>query len=157
MKINTSRFGEIEVDTQAIISVPGGLIGFPEQEQYVLVRHSQDSPFYWLQAAENPDLAFVIIDPQVFKPDYRVAINKTILTYMQAADETELSIFVIVTIPPGKPEAMTANLLGPVVINTQARVARQLVLDESNYSHRHPIMAAQSRDEAGKKGARKKK
>jgi flagellar assembly factor FliW len=60
---------------------------------------------------------------------------------LEAASKEEISIFVIVTIPPGEPENMTANLLGPLVVNTQTRLARQLVLDERRYSHRYPILA----------------
>jgi flagellar assembly factor FliW len=148
VKIQTSRFGEIRVDEKSVLSMPGGLIGFPKQESYVLIRHSQDSPFYWLQSVDDPDLAFVIVDPLIFRPDYKVPFTSGLLGLMKAESPDELGIFVIVTIPQGRPEKMTANLLGPVVINTEKRLARQLVLDEKNYSHRHPIMATKPEDPA---------
>ena len=146
MKIQTSRFGEIQVDAESVLSMPGGLIGFPKQESYVLIRHSQDSPFYWLQAVDDPELAFVIVDPAVFRPDYSVSFSPGLLRLMKADSPDELSIFVIVTIPQGRPEEMTANLLGPVAINTATRMARQLVLDEKNYSHQYPIMKTRQDD-----------
>lgn len=141
MKVSTSRFGNIEVDDSAIITMLGGLIGFPQQDRYVIIRHNPDSPFFWLQAVDDADLAFVIVDPLVFKPDYQVPANKEVLESLNAASPKEISYFVIVTIPPGDPENMTANLLGPLVVNTQARLARQLVLDERRYSHRYAILA----------------
>lgn len=117
----------------------GGLIGFPEFESYILIQHRPDSPFYWLQAIDNGELAFVVVDPTVFEPSYNVPISKPILESLKAGSRDELSLFAIVTIPQGKPDEMTANLLGPVVLNTDAKLARQLVLDDRNYSHRSPI------------------
>jgi flagellar assembly factor FliW len=140
VKIKTSRFGELDIDSEALITMPGGLIGFPREERYLIVRHNPDSPFYWLQAVDNPDLAFVVVDPQVFKPDYQVALGPQVLEALEAKKEDEVGIFVIVTIPPGDPQGMTANLLGPLAINRQTRLARQLVLDERRFSHRHRII-----------------
>ena len=154
MKIQTSRFGELEIDDSSVISITGGLIGFPEQERYIILRHNPQSPFFWFQAVERPDLAFVIVDPKVFKPDYDAPLPKALLAGLKASSPDDINIFVIVTIPQGKPEAMTANLLGPVVINSSSKLARQLVLDERLYSHCHPIMQAPKSSE--KKGASSK-
>ena len=144
MKIQTSRFGEIDVDESSIISISGGLIGFPGEERFVIIRHNPESPFYWLQAVDGPDLAFVVVDPFIFKSDYKLDLPPALLEHLQAETRNEISVFVIVTIPVGRPEAMTANLLGPLVINTKAKLARQLVLDDRHYSHQYPIMSQQS-------------
>ncbi|MDY6850663.1 MAG: flagellar assembly protein FliW [Thermodesulfobacteriota bacterium] len=147
MKIPTSRFGQVEIDPQAIISMPRGLIGFPEQKRYIILRHNPESPFFWFQAVDAPDLAFVIVDPLIFKPDYDVPLPKPLLADLKAVKPEDLGIYVIVTIPTGHPEKMTANLLGPLLINTASRLARQLVLDKSRYSHRFAILAGQGPDE----------
>jgi flagellar assembly factor FliW len=144
VKINTSRFGEVEVDESARISIPGGLIGFPEQESYVIIRHNPESPFLWFQSVEEPDLAFVIVDPRLFKPDYEAPLTTRVLNLVQAESVEDVSVFVIVTIPPGQPEAMTANLLGPLVFNTSKRIVRQVVVENEEYSHRYPIMSEKS-------------
>ena len=140
MKINTSRFGELEVDDQAIVTVPGGLIGFTEQQRYVILQHKPGSPFYWFQAVDHPDLAFVIVNPLTFKPDYVFDLPKALLGDLHVESPEDVAIYVIVTIPHGRPQEMTANLLGPLVINTRAKLARQIILDEARYSHRHPVM-----------------
>lgn len=142
LKILTSRFGVLELDEGAFISVPGGLIGFPECQRYVIIQHKPESPFYWFQAVDREDLAFVIVDPALFKPDYHVPLAGALLSDLKADGRDELAFYVIVTIPQGQPQAMTANLLGPLVVNTRTRLARQLVLDDQKFSHRHPIMAA---------------
>jgi flagellar assembly factor FliW len=142
LQIETSRFGTIDVDESSVVDMAGGLIGFPEEEKYVLIRHNPESPFYWLQAVHDPDLAFVIVDPRMFKPDFDVPVGKKLLSEMKVDRKEELGLFVIVTIPRDNPENMTANLLGPLIINSEARLARQLVLDEKHYSHRFPILKA---------------
>ena len=140
MKILTSRFGEIEVEDSAVVDMPAGVIGFPGRQRYVIIRHSPESPFYWFQAVDQSDLAFVIVDPKVFMPDYEVPMPKALLEALNVESPDQLGVFVIITIPEGRPDAMTANLLGPLVVNPVAKLARQIVLDDRRYSHRHPIM-----------------
>ena len=98
----------------------------------------------WLQSVDNGALAFVLVDPLLFKPDYKVEIGP------EDAEDLGLKnggnaaqIMAIVNIPTrgedGKPTEITANLLGPIVINVQKRLAKQVVLYDGQYSHRHPI------------------
>ncbi|MBW2061038.1 MAG: flagellar assembly protein FliW [Deltaproteobacteria bacterium] len=141
MKIRTTRFGEIEVEDEAVISVPGGLIGFSDQERYVIIEHKPESPFFWFQAVDRPDLAFVIANPFAFKPDYDLNLSEDILADLGIEDPEDMVVYVIMTIPHGRPQDMTANLLGPLIINTKSRIVRQIILDDSEYSHRYPISA----------------
>ena len=64
MKIQTSRFGELEVDERRLIRFEKGILGFPDQQRYALIQTGQDSGFYWLQAVDRADLAFVVCDPR---------------------------------------------------------------------------------------------
>jgi flagellar assembly factor FliW len=146
LKILTSRFGEIEVEDSAVVDMPAGVIGFPGRQRYVIIRHNPESPFYWFQSVDESDLAFVIVDPKVFMPDFEVPMPKSLLEAIGAESPDQVSIFVIITIPEGHPEAMTANMLGPVVVNPEARLARQIVLDDRRYSHRHPILQESNPD-----------
>ena len=147
MKILTSRFGEIEVEDSAVVGMPAGVIGFPGRQRYVIIRHNPESPFYWFQSVDESDLAFVIVDPKVFMPDFDLPMPKSLLEAIGAESPEQVSVFVIVTIPEGRPEAMTANMLGPLVVNAQARLARQIVLDDRRYSHRHPILKSGDPDQ----------
>jgi flagellar assembly factor FliW len=141
IKINTKRFGEMEFSEESVIRVLGGLIGLGGLENYVIIRYQDDSPFYWLQCVDDPDLALVMVNPLAFKPDYAPPIPQSVAEELEAEGAGELSLFTIVTIPAGNPKGLTANLLGPVAVNPGRRLARQLVLDDRLYSHRHPVMA----------------
>ena len=142
LKIQTTRFGEVEVEDQSIILVQGGIIGFARYERYMIIEHKSESPFFWLQAVDSPDLAFVIVDPCLFMPDFNLTLSEPILADLKAQESQEVAVHVLVTIPHGRPQEMTANLLGPLVINTQAKLARQIIVDDERYSHRHPIISA---------------
>ena len=109
LKVKTTRFGEIEVPENDIIHLPLGLIGFPELKKYVLLDHDKDSPFKWFQAIEDGAIAFVLIDPLLFKPDYVAEVTDNELTELDVQAEEDLVISVIVTVP-SNPQNMTANL-----------------------------------------------
>jgi len=141
IKINTKRFGEMEFSEESVIRVLGGLIGLGGLENYVIIRYQDDSPFYWLQCVDDPDLALVMVNPLSFKPDYAPSIPQGVAEELEAEGDGDLSLFAIVTIPAGNPRGLTANLLGPVAVNPGRRLARQLVLDDRLYSHRHPVIA----------------
>jgi len=141
MKIATSRFGEIEINENSIVTMPEGMLGFGEIKEYVLIQHNEGSPFLWYQAVREPNLAFVIVDPFTFFPDYEVQLTEEDLEALKCEKLSDLAVFAVVVIPEN-PENMTANLRGPIVINTENRIARQVVLADGRYSPNHPIIAA---------------
>jgi flagellar assembly factor FliW len=137
LKIETTRFGVKEIDEGKIISVPYGMLGFPQSRRFVLFPHKEGSPFYWFQSADDPALAFVLTKPSLFVSGYTVDLRETIrrMAWGESENGASFELYVVVTIPRGSPEKMTANLLGPVLINNEARQAVQMVLSESPYSH----------------------
>jgi len=126
--------------------MPNGIPGFPDQRKFVIFEHRKDSPFLWYQSVDEPALAFVITDPFVFKSDYNINIPKILkdLAWNPETQLDQLQLYVIVNIPHGKPEEMTANLMGPILVNTFTREAVQVVLTDSAYSHRVPLITADS-------------
>lgn len=137
MVIQTSRFGGIEVDDQRFLNFPKGLLGFPNDHEYALIQTGENSAFYWMQAVHRPELAFVVCDPRMFIPDYRVAIKADDLAHIGLADTSGSQVFVIVN---KMDDMLTANLQGPLVINVATRVGKQLVLSDKRYATRHPMM-----------------
>ncbi|MBU0483734.1 MAG: flagellar assembly protein FliW [Proteobacteria bacterium] len=131
--VKTSRFGEVEVDLDRVITLTSPLLGFPESRRFFLRAHGPDSPFMWLQSLDNPNLAFVVVQPLVVNPEYRPAVNMQVRTELEIKDDTEMDLMLILTIPAGRAKEMTANLLGPVVFNVRKRLARQMLLDPTRY------------------------
>ncbi len=138
MKIMTSRFGEIEFRDEVKLTFTSGIIGFPNATQYVILDHDREVPFKWLQSVDEGTLAFVIMDPTLFKPDYRVTVEPEELAELRAAEGDELIVFVILTIPSADYRRITANLQGPVVVNRRTRLAKQIILREE-WTTRYPV------------------
>ncbi len=141
-KIQTSRFGEIEIDENRVIDFQEGILGFPRQKAYIIVENSKDSPFFWLQSMEVPELAFVLTNPFSFKKDYLQSLSSEELSLFKEDEENRFVVFSIVTVPAGHPEKATTNLLGPLVIDTKTRSGKQVILPNSGYSHRHPLFVS---------------
>lgn len=139
IKIATSRFSEIEVRESEVIELPQGLIGFPELKRYVLLDHDKESPFKWLQSLDDGAIAFVLINPLLFKPDYEVEVTEAEVSDLTIEQEEDAIISVIVTMP-SNPQNMTANLKAPLVFNIKNRRGKQVILNSNSYSTRHNIM-----------------
>lgn len=139
MIIHSTRFGDIECPEEKVVKIPSGIIGFPASTRYLILDHDRDVPFKWLQSLDQEELAFVIVDPVWFKPDYQVTIALDEIVELGRADESELVMFVLLTIPSDDPSRMTANLRGPVVVNAGTRIAKQLILRD-DFPTRAPVL-----------------
>ena len=133
MFIKTGRFGQIEVGEQEIISIPQGLLGFPEYTQYCLVDPADDTLIMWLQSLENPDLAFPVLEPKIFKETYQVKLSGSELRELKLESVNDAAVFSVLTIGEDIAQ-MTANLKAPLVINLKDSIAKQVVLQENEYT-----------------------
>jgi flagellar assembly factor FliW len=139
MKVNTKAFGLIEVEERQKVIFPQGLFGFDDYKEYVLL-DAEHQPFFWLQSVNDQEIAFVLINPFLFRPDYEVNITNEELAEIGITSPENALIFVIVTIPQdGGP--MTANLQGPLVINKDKMSGMQAVLSDVKWRTRHDIIA----------------
>lgn len=139
LKVQTTRFGEIEIKEEDVVYLPAGIIGFPELTRYILLDHDKESPFKWLQSVEDGSIAFVLINPLLFKPDYTVEVTEAEVSDLQLSAEEDAVISVIITMP-SNPQNMTANLKAPLVFNLKNRKGKQLILNNPIYTTRHNIM-----------------
>ncbi len=142
LTVKSSRFGEVEVPADRVITLPQGMIGFPQLRRYVLIRHREDSPFFWLQSLEASELAFVVVNPLIFDPQYKFTLSNAETKLLAVEDPSQIQVWVVVTIPAGKPDQMTANLKAPLVINLANRQAAQIILDDAKYSVQHPLASS---------------
>jgi flagellar assembly factor FliW len=152
IKVKTTRFGEIDVPESDVVHLPSGLIGFPELKQYVLLDHDKDSPFKWFQSIEDGAIAFVLIDPLLFNPDYVAEVTDSELAELDVQSEEDLVISVIVTVP-SNPQNMTANLKAPLIFNLKNRRGKQVILNTSAFTTRHNIMEEVRKRTAGNENA----
>ncbi|SDJ91159.1 flagellar assembly protein FliW [Natronincola ferrireducens] len=140
MKLNTRHFGEIEIDESKILFFSDGIPGFEDLTQYIILHNpDEETPFHWLQAIEDGDLAFVIVNPFIFKANYDFEIPKNIIEKLEIKSPEDVSVFAIVIIPEDISK-MTANLRAPIIINTANNKAKQIMLDDEAYHTKHYIL-----------------
>lgn len=139
IKVKTTRFGEIEVKEADVINLPQGLIGFPELKEYIILDHDRESPFKWLQSLDDGAIAFVLINPLLFNPQYEVEVTEAEVSDLDLTDEEDAIISVIITMP-SNPQNMTANLKAPLVFNLKNRKGKQIILNDNKYTTRHNII-----------------
>ncbi|HPA72583.1 MAG: flagellar assembly protein FliW [Spirochaetes bacterium] len=149
-RLKTKPFGEIEIDERQIVDFPEGLLGFDYVKKFVVLDSREKSPFKWLQAYDEPGLAFVIIRPIDFMVEYDLVISSADLEDVGAKEPGELLVFAIVTIPSNYKD-MTANLQGPVIINPKKRVGKQAISLSEKYRVKHRILD-EIENASGKKG-----
>lgn len=137
--IQSAKLGSVLVDTERLITFPDGIPGFPMAKQYTLVKNDKGHPFFWLQAVEDPELAFVVTDPLIFKPDYRPALPSEEMKALEIEGSDSPVVLAILTIPQEDPLKLTANLMAPLVINAKTRRGKQIVLSDPSYNHREPL------------------
>ena len=138
MRVVTKAYGSIDVDERQKIHFPHGILGFEKLQDYVLLDAPQQ-PFYWLQAMDVVEVAFVLINPRIFRPDYTLEVPQEELEEIGIDNPDKILDFAIVTIPQN-PVDMTANLQGPIIINKETRVGRQSISTNPEWGVRHPIL-----------------
>ena len=137
MQIETSRFGPVDVDESRELTFPKGILGFPRFTRYVLLEAGEDTYFWWLQSTEAPDLAFVVTDPTLFVPTYRVPVRNEQMEELGLTSLEEAQVLVIVN---KRGQTLTGNLQGPLVIHVSQRTGVQLVLSDRRYTTRVPLL-----------------
>jgi len=138
MQVQTKPYGTIEVDERQKIHFPYGILGFEKLQNYVLIDAHQQ-PFYWLQSMEVSEIAFVLINPFIFRPDYEIDVPDEELEEIGITDTKQILVFAIVTIPENQRD-MTANLQGPIIINKDEKIGRQAISTSDRWNVRHPIL-----------------
>ena len=143
MKIQSERFGNFEVDDTDALQFPEGIVGFPSERSFVLLRHREGSPIAWLQSSVTPALAFpvVSVDALALERPYSAAVR-------HSGDESNPhAVMAVLCAPAG--QVATVNLLAPIVVNVTTRVGAQIFLEEGAYStterfalREHPVRPA---------------
>ena len=159
IEIQSTRFGTLVVDDERIINFPNGLLGFPDHKRFALIQTGEENYFFWLQSVDEPNLAFVVTDPAIFFKGYEVPLRDETRQELRLEDvrdadgeivepgwstataETFLQVFVICN---KVDDWLTGNLLGPLVVNAQNRLAQQVVLTEKKWTTRQPLMRLES-------------
>ncbi len=142
MKLITTRFGELEIDDTKVIKFDQGIPGFEEMLHFTLVEVEEHLPFSHLQSVDDGDLAFIVVDPFEFFPEYEFELPEQIKDELQVESGEQIAIRTIVTIRGRLDSAMT-NLVAPIVMNMDSRTGKQVILTKTSYVTRHRLFISE--------------
>lgn len=136
MEIHTKYFGKLPFSEEEAILFPNGLFGFENNQKYVIIRFENDNDsILCLQNLEDESLAFVIMNPFSFISDYSPILSDSDLADIEASSKSSLLFYNICVIRENILES-TVNLKCPLAVNAQSKKAKQIILDDTNYSFR---------------------
>ncbi len=139
MIVKSLRLGQLEIPDDKIIKMEKPILGFEHLGRYCLIEVDELRPFMWMQSVEDPAVAFLVVNPRVFFPDYKIEVNSKEIAEIKVDRVEAVETYVIVTVPED-PREMSVNLQGPVIINTDNNRAKQLILVNSEYKIAHNIL-----------------
>lgn len=138
MNIQTKYLGEVTIDDEMIIHFPGGIPGFLEQSEFVLLDIPGNSVFQFLQSVNTVPLAFVVTNPYHFYQDYSFELDEGTLESLQIKSVNDVLIVNIVTLKDPF-ETSTINLKAPLVINQKKMLGKQYILNTDVYPSKASI------------------
>lgn len=149
LTIDSTRFGQIEVEPDAVIDFPHGLIGF-ESRRFTLLAREPDADFLWLHSLDDPELALPVTDPRRFFSSYAVELADGERERLGLPQLTATDIYVTVR-ASDQLESFTANLRAPIVIS--AGRGHQVINQAAGAPLRAPLfgeLAAEAARAAGR-------
>ena len=138
MQYDTRALGRLEITADKQFHFPEGLFAFEHLKHYALLPTKAESTFHWLQSLEEARLAFLVAPMNAISATYQPAIFPS-----DMGDDwslTKVEVWGIVTVPPGKPEQMTVNLQGPLLMNRKLKKGYQVVSDHPDHLVRVLVM-----------------
>ncbi len=135
MTLITRLFGELDWKDEDVLTLPAGLLGFEGATRFLLIDDEGIAPFRWLQSLDQGELAFAVIDPLLFRSDYRVPVAPELLTGIGFQPGHDVLVLAIAMLSRD-PRHITANLAGPIVVDAQTMTGVQTVLDTRRFEAR---------------------
>ena len=139
MRVESPRFGPLELDEGRILRFERGLPGFPGCTRFAVLEHDRDTPLKWLLCIDRPEIAFLVVEPEQILADYRLEVPAAVLEALGWKEQdppSAIAAFLILNVEGGE---LTANLRAPVVVNVEQRRAQQLILDDPALPLRYAV------------------
>ena len=147
MDVHGTRFGTLTYNEQDVVLLDEGLMGFPTSTRFILFPYADQSAFFWLQSVDEPEIAFIVINPFDFFRDLNFTVSDEDAAFIGMERGEDVEILSLVTIPENDPDAMRTNLAGPIVVNVRNRRGKQILVKE--YSPRQDLIPESLRREGG--------
>lgn len=137
-KTIVTEFGEFNINENDIIHFENGIYGFEDVHEYVLINHDEHGTIMTLQPVEGNVPQFVLLDPFAVMHTYAPRLSKADLELTGCESEGDLKYLVIAVVKENYRETVV-NLKSPIVLNPITHTARQVIVENNDYSMQHPV------------------
>ena len=123
------------------IELPSGLIGLPALRRFEVTALPDSWPFLSLRSIGDEELHFLAVAPQNLLPDYQLQLSDDDAAALDLDSADDAIIYNIVTVHSHARQYVTANLIGPIVVNRHTRIGKQVILANSDeFSAKHALI-----------------
>jgi len=141
-KIVSGKLGEIEFAETDVITLCAPILGFPDLSDFILISNDKSYPFLWFQSVQDANICFILVEPEIFYPDYKPELNKREGKILGAEDDSEIKLFGIVVVPD-QPKNATVNLRAPLALNMNKKLSKQVILEDDKWQIKTPLFKDQ--------------
>lgn len=140
MNIDTQYFGTISYNKEELIHFPEGLFGFPDQKDYLPLAFNKDSDaLLCLQSVNDANISFILMNPFLLYEGYLPTLSDDDKKFIICTHKDDMVSYYVICVIHESMEESTVNLKCPIVVNTETRLARQVILENPIYKFRHPV------------------
>lgn len=156
--VESTRFGAIEIDDQAVLNFPNGLLGLENCKRFTLLHEDLTEgghgnghgrglredrhTVHLLQSLDDPDVTLPVVDPVMFGFDYDLTLTPDESSAMDIRGGDTVAVLLVVSKYPEDRydegllprQNINANISGPILINTRSRIGTQKVLTNLKYN-----------------------
>ena len=123
------------------IEVPFGLIGLANLRRFELTFVEGGWPFVQMKSVGEEELSFIAIDPRGLIPCYELELSDEDAEALGLDTADDALVYNIATVYSSQPQYVTANLIGPVVVNRRTLIGKQVIIANSDkYSTMYPLI-----------------
>lgn len=141
MIIKTKFLGEVDIEESEILNFPKGIPGFEEIKEFVILGFEDNNHFSLLQSVNEEYISFIIVNPWDFYEEYDIEIKNDNLKILELEEEDGDKVTVYSIITTGSTlEESTINLLAPIIINTDKKIGKQIILNDFPYTTKHKLI-----------------
>lgn len=139
MKFLSKIHGEIQYEENNIITFNKGIPGFYGLKKFIFLNLEEYEPFRLLQSLENDEISLIVTSPYEFFQDYEFKLGEETIKNLNIESPEQVMVLTTITLN-SDPEKITTNLQGPLIINTSNNFGEQIVLDNSQYKVKSPLV-----------------
>ena len=143
MTFETTRFGPVEVNSDEVYFFPQGLIGFEALKRFVLLDSKKGNIIQWLQAIDDPAVAFLVSEPQSFIPSFEIKYPDATSSepVMDRDQFQQLKTLTMLSLDRNE-GVLHVHVMSPLLLDTSGRKGVQIMTDTPHPTVKVPLRTA---------------